>query len=89
MVTSSTFDLWLELKTEKPKSANVSKMTLFLCSMLIKVAKKCKNLPQQHFWRREAVCSLQLPHAPSQEKSLTTVMQCKYIVILEKLRNSF
>lgn len=48
MVTGSTFDSWLELKTGKPDSENISKTSLFLCSVFIKVAEECKDLPQQH-----------------------------------------
>lgn len=50
MDTSSTFDSWLELKTGKPESENVSKMLLSLCSIFIKVANKYQDLPHLHFW---------------------------------------
>lgn len=58
MVTGLTFDSWLELKTGKPESENVSKMSLSLCSIFIKVTKKYQDLPHQCFWSTEKGTSL-------------------------------
>lgn len=49
MVTRSTFNSWLELKTGKPESENVSKMLFSLCSIFIKVAKKIPGSPTPAF----------------------------------------
>lgn len=89
MVTGSTFDSWLELKTGKPDSENISKTSLFLCSVFIKVAEKCKDLPQQHLRSTEKGSSLFPADTPcsfpeKKKGGLTAVMHYKYSVILEK-----
>lgn len=58
MVTSSAFNLWLELKTGKQESENISKKLLSLCSIFIKVAKKYQDLPHQLCWSTEKGISL-------------------------------
>lgn len=49
MVTHSTFNSRLELKTGKPESENVSKMSFSLCSIFVRVAKKIPRFPTPAF----------------------------------------
>lgn len=85
MVTRSTFNSWLELKTGKPESENVSKMLFSLCSVFIKVAKKILRSPTPAFlehWERNYSFLYSYPYLFLPPKS-SLLLLCSISVVLK------